>query len=218
MSLLMNVSLFDGLDDNELKAIEGLCQRRNYPKNSILINEGDESNSLYIIESGRVKVFVSDTSGKEFVLNTMGPGAEGYFGELALLDDERRSASVITVEKSILAIIYKADFERILEEHPSISLKLLKNLTRKVRSLTDSIKSLALKDVYGRIKKLFDDLAVDEDGELTVSEKLTQQEIANRVGSSREMVARILKDLIMGGYINNESKKIKITKDLPESY
>ena len=218
MSLLMNVSLFEGLDEDELKTIEGLCQKRNYPKNSILINEGDESNSLYIIESGKVKVFVSDTSGKEFVLNTMGPGSEGYFGELALLDDERRSASVITVEKSLLAIIYKADFERILAEHPSISLKLLKNLTRKVRSLTDSIKSLALKDVYGRIKKLFDDLAVDEEGEMVVNERLTQQEIANRVGSSREMVARILKDLILGGYINNEHKKMKILKDLPDSY
>jgi len=218
MSLLKHVSLFDGLSEAELSSIEALSQKRSYPKNSILINEGDESNSLYIIDSGRVKVFVSDKNGKEFVLNTLSAGSDGYFGELALLDDDRRSASVITTEKSVLAILYKTDFEMLLADHPSISIKLLKNLTRKVRGLTESIKTLALKDVYGRIKALFEELAEDDKGSLIVKERLTQQDIANRVGSSREMVARILKDLILGGYINNEHKRMAILKSLPESY
>lgn len=216
MSLLKNVSIFEGLTDEELATIEELCVVRNYPKNSILINEGDESNSMYVVESGKVKVFVSDTNGKEFVLNTQGPGS--YFGELSLLDDSRRSASVVTTERTTLRIIYKADFEKILAEYPNISITLLKNLTKKIRDLTENVKSLALKDVYGRIKKLFDDLSEEQDGIRVIQEKLTQQDIANRVGSSREMVARILKDLVAGGYVDNEQKQMKILKDLPESY
>ena len=182
----------------------------------MLINEGDQANAMYFIDSGKVRVYVSDDQGKEFILNTMGEGE--YFGELSLLDDEKRSASVMTTEKAGFSIIYKDDFTDAIRKNPNLALSLLKNLTGRVRQLTDNIKTLALQDVYGRIRKTLMGLAEDQGDIQVVTEKLTQQDIANRIGSSREMVARILKDLQIGGYIETEKKQIKILKKLPESY
>ena len=218
MSKLQNIPLFEQLSEEDLSTLESLAVTRSYPKNSVLINEGDQANAMYFIDSGKVRVFVSDDQGKELILNTMGEGE--YFGELSLLDDENRSASVITTEKSSFSIIYKDDFTDAILKNPSLALSLLKNLTGRVRQLTENIKTLALEDVYGRIRKTLLSLAEDEgDGEIQrVTEKLTQQDIANRIGSSREMVARILKDLQIGGYIEIEKKQIRILKKLPESY
>lgn len=216
MTEFKNISIFEGLPENELKIVEGLGITRTYPKSTVIINEGDQANAMYVIVSGRVRIYVSDESGKEFILSTMGPGE--YFGELSLLDDEARSASVVTVEKSVFAIIHKDDFTRTLLTQPNIALVLLKNLTRRIRNLTENVKTLALQDVYGRIRKTLLAMAVEKDEGLIIEERLTQQDIANRVGSSREMVARILKDLTLGGYIEIDKKYFRIVKRLPESY
>ncbi|MCG8316782.1 MAG: Crp/Fnr family transcriptional regulator [Pseudomonadales bacterium] len=216
MSKLQNIELFEGLSEEDLATLEKLTVTRSYPKNTVLINEGDQANAMYFIDNGKVRVYVSDDQGKEFILNTMGEGE--YFGELSLLDDEKRSASVITTEKSAFSIIYKDDITDAIVNNPTLALSLLKNLTGRVRQLTDNIKTLALQDVYGRIRKTLMGLAVDEGDIQIVTEKLTQQDIANRIGSSREMVARILKDLQIGGYIESEKKQIRILKKLPESY
>ena len=146
----------------------------------------------------------------------MGPGE--YFGELSLLDDETRSASVITTDKSTFSILYKDDFSKVVLNHPDIALVLLRNLASRIRKLTENVKTLALQDVYGRIRKTLLDLSTEKDGDTVIEEKLTQQDIANRIGSSREMVARILKDLATGGYIEIERKQFRILKKLPESY
>ena len=216
MSKLQNIELFEGLSEEDLATLEKLTVTRSYPKNTVLINEGDQANAMYFIDNGKVRVYVSDDQGKEFILNTMGEGE--YFGELSLLDDEKRSASVITTEKSAFSIIYKDDITDAIVNNPTLALSLLKNLTSRVRQLTDNIKTLALQDVYGRIRKTLMSLAEDEGDIQVVTEKLTQQDIANRIGSSREMVARILKDLQIGGYIESEKKQIRILKKLPESY
>lgn len=217
MSDLKSISIFEGLSDAELGTIENLAVTRSYPKNSVIINEGDQANAMYLVKSGKVRVFVSDSQGKEFILNTMGPGE--YFGELSLLDDERRSASVMTIEPATFSILYKDDFTKALLNNPPLALVLIKNLTSRVRQLTENVKTLALQDVYGRIRKTLLTLSEEEsDGTQVINEKLTQQDIANRIGSSREMVARILKDLVAGGYIENERKYIRILKKLPESY
>jgi CRP/FNR family cyclic AMP-dependent transcriptional regulator len=170
-----------------------------------------------VIESGKVKVYCSDKNGKEFIMNTQGSG--DYFGELALLDDSARSASVRTVEKSTFCIIYKEDFNRVLDEHPGIGRKLIRNLSQRVRKLTADVKSLALQDVYGRVANVLMDLSEERgDGTLYIPEKLTQQDIADRVGASREMVARILKDLTIGEYIRFEGRHIIINTRLPAKY
>lgn len=217
MSLLAHIEIFAGLSEAELQALHESSMTRQYPKNTVIINEGDNADSLYVIESGRVKVYCSDKNGKEFIINTMDSG--DYFGELALLDDDKRSASVRTMEKSTFRIIYKEDFNRVLEEHPNIARTLIRNLTRSVRALTDKVKTLALQDVYGRVTKVLTGLAAPRDNDrYYIEERLTQQDIADRVGASREMVARILKDLTIGEYITFEGRNIVINGRLPANY
>ncbi|MDB4453404.1 Crp/Fnr family transcriptional regulator [Pseudomonadales bacterium] len=216
MSVLKSVEIFSGLSDAELAALEESSIRRSYPKNTVIINENDVADSLYVIESGKVKVYCSDKNGKEFIMNTLGGG--DYFGELALLDDDRRSASVRTMEKADFCIIYKQDFNQVLDLHPNIAKTLIRNITRRVRALTEKVKSLALQDVYGRVTKVLNSLATERNDEFYVEEKLTQQDIADRVGASREMVARILKDLTIGGYISFENRHIVIHRRLPANY
>ncbi|MCP3908857.1 MAG: Crp/Fnr family transcriptional regulator [Oceanicoccus sp.] len=215
--MLDKVEIFDGLSLQELEALSASSVARSYPKNTVIINENDHADSLYIIESGRVKVYCSDKNGKEFIMNTL--TAEDYFGELALLDDDKRSASVRTMEKSSFCIIYKEDFNQVLEQQPNIAKTLIRNLTRRVRKLTKDVKALALQDVYGRVTNVLTTLSTErEDGSAIIPEKLTQQDIADRVGASREMVARILKDLTIGEYISFEGRNIILNGKLPENY
>ena len=117
--MLDQVEIFHGLSDEELKALEGSSTTRAFPKNTVVIHENDPADSLFVIEAGKVKVYCSDKNGKEFIMNTLGPG--DYFGELALLDDSTRSASVRTVEKSEFRIVMKEDFSGVLEDHPGIT-------------------------------------------------------------------------------------------------
>ncbi|MGI9289422.1 MAG: Crp/Fnr family transcriptional regulator [Pseudomonadales bacterium] len=214
--MLKQVEIFSGLSDAELDLIADSCISRSYPKNTVIINEDDFADSLYVIEAGRVKVYCSDKNGKEFIMNTMGSGE--YFGELALLDDEKRSASVRTLDKSVFLIMYKDEFNKILDEQPNIARTLIKNLTKRVRKLTSKVKSLALQDVYGRVAQVLTSMAVERSDKMYIDEKLTQQDIADRVGASREMVARILKDLTIGQYISFENRRIIIHGKLPAHY
>lgn len=216
-TMIEQVELFQGLAPQELEALTASSTTRSFPKNTVVIHENDPADSLFIIESGKVKVYCSDKNGKEFIMNTEGPG--DYFGELALLDDATRSASVRTVEKSSFSIIYKDDFNRVLDKYPNISRQLIRNLALRVRKLTADVKSLALQDVYGRVANVLMDMSDERgDGTLFIPEKLTQQDIADRVGASREMVARILKDLTIGEYIRFEGRHIIINTRLPAKY
>lgn len=209
---MSTASLLPGLTDQHLRDLAKRGVSRTYPKNAVVISEGDATDSLYVILSGKVKVFLSDDDGKEVILNTAGPGS--YFGEM-VLDGGPRSASVMTLEASKFAIVTRGEVERFLVENPEVALNVVKGLIARVRALTDNVRSLALLDVYGRIARLLLDLAVERDGKLVISEKLTQQDIANRVGASREMVSRIFKDLTAGGYLSFEGKMITITKKPP---
>jgi len=211
-----DVPLFAGLGPSELGVLEQHATIRTYPRNSVVIHEGDEANALYVILSGQVKVFLSNEEGKEIVLNMQGPGE--HFGELALIDSAPRSASVMTVEKTRLAAISKADFRQILADHTDISLSLIRDLAARVRLLSENVKNLALLDVYGRVAKTLLSLAEKRNGRLLIEKRLTQQDIANRVGASREMVARIMKDLVSGNYISIDHNQIRINEKLPERY
>ena len=185
---------------------------RSFPKNSIIVNEGDATDSLYIIMEGRVKAFVSDDEGREVILSTQGPGE--YFGEM-VLDQGPRSASVMTLEPSRFLVVPKEDFRDFVVKTPAFSVSLIEKLISRVRSLTENVKSLALMDVYGRVARLLLELANEVDGVLVIEERLTQQDIANRVGASREMVSRILKDLSIGGYIAQTRERIVLLKKPP---
>ncbi len=210
------IPLFASLAQPDLATISSHAVTKKFPKNTIIISEGDQTDSLYVILSGKVKAFLSDEHGKEVILDIQGPGE--YFGEIALLDDAPRSASVMTTEPSRFSIISKNEFKKCLANNPDIAITLIKELTHRIRMLTDNVKGLALRDVYGRVTATLSNLAKAEDGKLAIREKLTQQDIANMVGASREMVSRIFKDLTTGGYIRTEDKRITIVKKLPAGW
>lgn len=216
MSKLRGIELFQNLAPEELQSIEDLAVSCCYPKNKLMIKENETANAMYFIDNGKVRVFVTDETGKQLTLDTLGTGE--YFGELSLLDEASRSASVITLERSEMSMINKNDFTTILTRQPKIASVLLKNLAAQVRLLTDKIKIIALQDVYGRIRLTLTNLAEEEAETLVIPEKITQQDLANRIGSSREMVARVMKDLQTGGYIAIEKKQIRILKALPKNY
>lgn len=205
----------DLFGENHIDALIALGVVRSFPKNSVLVQEGDKSDQFYILLSGKLKVFLADDDGKEIVVDMLSP--KQYFGEMAL-DGESRSASVMTVEASKLAVIQREDFKRFLAENPDAALALIVTLIRRARNLTRTIGNLALLDVYGRVARLLIDNASDESGKLVVTEKMSQQEIAQRIGSSREMVSRILSDLKEGGYLSLDGGRIVIKQNLPKHW
>jgi CRP/FNR family cyclic AMP-dependent transcriptional regulator len=198
-----------------LRAIASTGVSRNYPKNAVLINEGDLGDSLYIVLSGRVKVYSSNAAGREVVIAFHGPGE--CLGEMSL-DGSPRSASVVTLEPTTCALVTRASFREFILAYPEFALHLIEKLICRMRATTESVKSLALSDVYGRLVKLLLTLAVERDGKLIVPEKLTQQDIAERVGASRDMISRLLKDLVAGGYLSVSDRTITVLKKPPPGW
>jgi CRP/FNR family cyclic AMP-dependent transcriptional regulator len=203
------------LSDAELKAIGSRGVARSYPRNTIIVSEGDKTDSLYIILEGRVKAFVSDDDGRDVVLSTQGPGE--YFGEM-VLDEGPRSASIMTLEASRFLVVPKNDFRDFVARNPAFALNLIEKLIGRARALTASVKSLALMDVYGRVARLLLELAEDNGGRLAIQQRMTQQDIASRIGASREMVSRILKDLSIGGYLTQSRAGIVLHRKPPEHW
>jgi CRP/FNR family transcriptional regulator, cyclic AMP receptor protein len=203
------------LSEAELEAVAAHGVERSYPKSMVLVSEGDSTDSLYVILSGRVRIFASDEDGHEVVFGTQGPGE--YFGEMAL-DGGTRSASVITLEKSRLLVVPARQLRELIAANPQFALNLMKKLISRVRTLTSNVKSLSLMDVYGRVAHLLLELAEQKDDALVIEERLTQQDVASRVGASREMVGRILKDLSDGGYLSLQRNRIVINRRPPEHW
>ena len=201
-----------GIADTFTRQLASLGRLRTYPKNTVFITEGDSSDSVFVILSGRVKVFISDTEGHEMILDTQGPGE--YVGEMAL-DGKPRSASVMTLEPSTFAVVGREPVREAIRQNPDFALEMISRIIDRARIATSSVKDLALLDVYGRVARLLLNMSIEKDGKLTIPEKLTQQEIAERVGASRDMVSRIFRDLTQGGYITVEHRYITINKKPP---
>lgn len=200
--------------DLEILAKCGITKR--YKSKTVLITEGEPSHELYIMQSGLARVYTSEQSGKEVTLIFVGPWE--CFGELGLLDDAPRSASVSTVETSTLAVVSKPAFLNCLSKHPEISIKLLQALVQRVRLLTGRVRDIALLDVYGRIARSLMSLATERDGQWVIEQRMTQQDLASMVGCAREMVARVMKDLTAGGYVEVKAKHITIKRRLPDRW
>ena len=209
-----NLSSDELLDVIDLRDFAQHAVTRTFPKNTVVVTEGDRTDSLYIIVSGRVKIYVSD-EGKEIVLGESGPGE--YFGEM-VLDEGPRTASVKTLVPTSFLVVPKEDFREFVTKSPEFALHLILKLIKRVRTLTSDVKTLGLMDVYGRVARMLLDLAVDREGVLVIEKKPTQQDIANRVGASREMVRRILDDLAEGGYIEVKEDAITIARALPRTW
>ncbi|MCH9697229.1 MAG: Crp/Fnr family transcriptional regulator [Gammaproteobacteria bacterium] len=213
---LQRVPIFSGLSTTALTTLAEHASTKTYTKNSIVISEGETGDALYIIASGKVRICLSDEGGKEVCLGTEAAGQ--CFGEYALLDESPRSATVITESKSVFVVISRRNFNQWLDENPKASLSIMKELVAKIRDLTENVKILALCDVYGRLVKVMMSMAVQEGDNYVIQTKPTQQELANRIGSSREMVSKIFKELSKGGYIELDSNQVIIRKQLPKAW
>ena len=198
-AFLKRVPLFSGLTDSQIERLAAGSVRRNFPKGRTIVAEGEPSQSLYVLLSGRAKVQRSDTEGKEVILSVLGSGE--CFGEMSLIDDAPRSASVITLESSDFISIAKDSFKSVLVSSPEISLRIMKGLVKRLREADKKIETLALLDVYGRVARVLLDFSEPVGNDRIVKNKLPRQEIAKMIGASREMVSRVMKGLENEGYI-----------------
>jgi CRP/FNR family transcriptional regulator, cyclic AMP receptor protein len=215
-AVLKAVPLFASFPDEPLRMLTGVVTRRSAARSTTIMASGDATDSLYIVLSGRLKVMMSDEDGKEVILSILGPGE--FFGEMGLIDDEPRSATVITIEPCELLAINKRDFKKCLAENFEMAMSVMRGLVRRLREADRKIGSLALLDVYGRVARLLLDMAETVDGEKVVTKRLPKQDIAKMIGASREMVSRVMKDLQTGGYIEMRGSTIVLrdTIMLPE--
>ena len=211
-TLLRNVPLFANLEEQQLGVLARAIVRKNVARNAKVIGAGDPTDSLYIVINGRLKVLMSDEQGREVILSILGPGE--FFGEMGLLDDSPRSASVVTLEACELLTISKTDFKRSLADNFELSLMVMRGLVKRLREADRKIGSLALMDVYGRVARLLLEMAEDIDGEKVVVKKLSKKDIAKMVGASREMVSRVMKDLQLGGYIEVRGRSIALRSNI----
>jgi CRP/FNR family cyclic AMP-dependent transcriptional regulator len=187
--------------------------QRRYRTHALLIEEGDQSGSVYIVLSGRLRAFVSDARGREVTLALHGPG--DYVGEMSL-DGGPRSASVQAMEPTVCAVITRETMLRHIATDPELALALIVRLIKRARLATESARSMALLDVYSRLRKLLDERAETQaDGTRRIVERLTHQAIASEIGCSREMVSRLIKDLEGGGYVDTAGRQLLLLRDLP---
>jgi CRP/FNR family cyclic AMP-dependent transcriptional regulator len=206
-------AMIEAIADPLVRELARRGQVRALARNAIFINEGDLGDSLFVILSGRVKVFVADAEGREMVLDIHGPG--DYVGEMAL-DGRPRAASVMAMEPTVCSMLTREALRAAIAANPDVAMNLIATLIDRVRVATENVRNLALMDVYGRVARLLLSLAVEQpDGTLRVPERLTQQDIADRVGASRDMVSRIFKDLTAGGYVSVADRQITIRRRPP---
>lgn len=202
---LQNVPLFSQLTPVDLQRVEEVARERAYPKNSVILFEDDPGDSLFVVKQGQVKVVLIGEDGREVILSVLGEGQ--FFGEMALLDDEPRSAHVIAMEDSTLVVLRREDFQGILLQSPALALALLRELTRRLRRADEKVGSLVLLDVNGRVARLLLDMAEEEGGD-RISRRLTHHTIAQMIGSSRETVSRTMRELTDKGFIDVTRKDI----------
>ena len=205
-AMLRSVPLFASFAEEPLRTLTTVVTRRSVTRGTIIMAAGDPTDSLYIVLSGRLKVMLSDADGKEVILTIIGPGE--FFGEMGLIDDAPRSASVIAIEPCELLAITRRDFRKCLAENVEMSMAVMRGLVRRLREADRKIGSLALLDVYGRVARLLLDMAETVDGQKMVTKRLPKQDIAKMIGASREMVSRVMKDLQVGGFIEMRGSTI----------
>jgi CRP-like cAMP-binding protein len=220
LELLRSVPIFSELTEADFQSLAKVANRRRYPKDSVVFFENEEGDFFFMILEGRIKVTILGDDGREVILSLLGAG--DFFGEMALLDNEPRSATAIAVEDTELLSLHRNDFQNVLSDNRSITVGLIKVLTARLRRANHQISTLALLDVYGRVARVIVDMAREEgrrlkDGRIAFR-RATHQEIANRIGTTRETVTRMLKDLERQGLIHVEGREIVVQPDFEKVF
>lgn len=211
--LLKEVPLFSGLSESDLEALSDIVSKKQYTKSETLFHQGDPGEEFLVLTSGSVKVELMNSDGKELTLTILTPYQ--FLGELALLDDVPRSATVVALEPSEFLSINKKDFARVLESYPAMAVPMLRQLTKRVRILTDDIASMAFMDSYSRVTRKILSLAEEmgesqSDGSIFINQSLTHQQLANLVGTTRETVTKILNQMKDANLISIRRHRITI--------
>ncbi|HMG60912.1 MAG TPA: cyclic nucleotide-binding domain-containing protein [Burkholderiales bacterium] len=210
--LLRNVPLFSMLSEVQLQLLTQVLSRKAYPKNSTIIAAGDPTDAMYIVVSGRLKVVMSDKEGQEVILAILNQGE--FFGEMGLIAQAPRSATVTTIEPCELLTITRADFTKCLQGNFDLTMNVIRGLVKRLREADKKIGSLALMDVYGRVARLLLEMAETIDGQKVITKKLTKRDIAKMIGASREMVSRVMKELQTSGRIEVRAGEILLRDSL----
>jgi CRP-like cAMP-binding protein len=212
--MLKKVSLFANVDEAELDKISSLLAEREIPKDTNIVSRDEPGDSMFIILKGRVKVVIFGDSGREVILTLLKTGE--FFGEMALLDDLPRSASVVAAEDSKVLVLTRDQFAEYVRRNPAIGLNVMAELSRRLRRADEIISNLALLDVYSRVAHIMIDMA-KRDGEeceegILIRDRPTQQEIASMIGTSRETVSRVLSEFQRRGFVEMRGREILLSR------
>lgn len=200
LDLLRRVPLFSLLTVAQAEVISGAVIKRRFKRGEALVEQGQKSNALFILLTGRARVMTSDSRGREVILATLAQG--DYLGEMSIIDNEPHSATVRAEVQTDVLMLGRTEFARCLTENASMSLVVMRGLVKRLRHADRKIESLALLDVYGRVAHALLDFAVsDAQGQQVIKDKISRQDLAKMVGASREMVSRVMKDLEERGFI-----------------
>ena len=212
LDLLRRVPLFSLLTVAQAEVISGAVIKRRFKRGEALVEQGQKSNALFILLTGRARVMTSDSRGREVILATLAQG--DYLGEMSIIDNEPHSATVRAEVATDVLMLGRAEFARCLTENASMSLVVMRGLVKRLRHADRKIESLALLDVYGRVAHALLDFAVaDAQGQLLIKDKISRQDLAKMVGASREMVSRVMKDLEERGFIEALPNGATLLKD-----
>jgi len=215
MEVIRSCALLNELPEADIEHLAKSVRSQSYRKNTIILGVGDETDSIYLIKSGKVRAYRDSEEGRQITLNTLGPGE--IFGELAAIADAPRIASIETLDATEVLVFTSAQFLDLVTRQPKIALDMLKTMARQVRTMSVDISDIALLEVYGRVARVLLKIAKQE-GDLWVIDGVTHQDIANRAGSSRETVSRIMKELRNKKLIRVEGRKIIIEHGLFDNY
>lgn len=216
--ILKRVAIFSDLNDSELDWLHNLMEERSFPGGEMILNQEDEGDSMFVIVRGRVKIFLMAEDGREVILSILKPG--DFFGEMSLLDGKPRSASALALEPTELLVLKRGDFVGEIKRVPEISLKIMAEMSARLRVADERIGSLTLLDVYGRVARVLLQLAKSEgktcpEG-ILIESLPTHHDIASMVGSSRETVSRVLGGLGRRGYLTLRGRQAVIHESFPK--
>ena len=212
ITALRTLPMFETLSNERLEKIAGFASLRRVARHTTVLQAGDHTDNIYLILTGEIKVQISDHEGREVILSMLTPGE--MFGEMGVIDDHPRSATVIATEPCDLVVIAKDDFKICLVENFEVSLYIIRSLVKRLREADRKIESLALVDVYGRVARLLLEMAETQEGQKVVTRRITRQDIAKTIGASREMVSRVMRDLQLRGMIKESDGCIWLHNEL----
>ena len=212
LDLIRRVPLFSMLTESQAISVADAVVKRRFKRGEVIVEQGKKSNALFILLNGRARVVTADSRGREVILATLQPG--DHIGEMSLIDNEPHSATVRAEVQTDVLMLGRIEFARCLPENSSMAYAVMRGLVQRLRHADRKIESLALMDVYGRVARALLEFATETgDGEMLIREKISRQDIAKRVGASREMVSRVMKDLEERGFIQTQENRSIVVKE-----